>query len=90
MPAGPVYSVKDMFEDPHFHARGLFEQVTINGKPLKIPALSPKLSSNPGRTHWPGREVGEDTDTILRDVLGLADSEVQRLRGAGVFGKESV
>ena len=27
VPAGPIYNVEDMFADPHFQARGLFEQV---------------------------------------------------------------
>jgi crotonobetainyl-CoA:carnitine CoA-transferase CaiB-like acyl-CoA transferase len=33
VPAGPIYSAADMLADPHFQARGLFEQVEINGKP---------------------------------------------------------
>ena len=41
VPVGPIYNVADMMADPHFQARGLFEQVEINGKPLKIPAIIP-------------------------------------------------
>eukprot|EP00854_Cymbomonas_tetramitiformis_P028852 gene28852-35832_t len=37
VPCGPLYSVKEMFEDKHFHARGLFENVLVNGEPLVIP-----------------------------------------------------
>jgi crotonobetainyl-CoA:carnitine CoA-transferase CaiB-like acyl-CoA transferase len=39
--AGPIYSVVDMMQDPHFSARGLFQEVEIDGKPLKIPAIPP-------------------------------------------------
>jgi crotonobetainyl-CoA:carnitine CoA-transferase CaiB-like acyl-CoA transferase len=41
VPCGPVYSVADMVTDEHFKQRGLFEQVEINGQPLKIPAIMP-------------------------------------------------
>jgi len=50
VPAGPIYSVVDMMQDPHFHARGLFQEVEIDGKPLKIPAIPPFLSATPGGT----------------------------------------
>jgi crotonobetainyl-CoA:carnitine CoA-transferase CaiB-like acyl-CoA transferase len=84
VPAGPIYSVRDMFSDPHFRARGLFEQVEINGKPLEIPALMPRLAGTPGSTQWPGGQVGSHTDEVLREVLGLEAAEIAALRAAGV------
>src|SRR5690606_1200553 len=47
VPAGPIYSVRDMFADPHFRARNLFETVEINGAPLEIPTILPKLEGTP-------------------------------------------
>ena len=38
--AGPILNIQDMFEDPHYQARELFEEVSANGKSLKIPAFS--------------------------------------------------
>jgi crotonobetainyl-CoA:carnitine CoA-transferase CaiB-like acyl-CoA transferase len=73
-----------MFVDPHFRARGLFEQVEINGKPLEIPALMPRLAGTPGATRWPGGAVGSHTDEVLREVLGMDDTEIAGLRAAGV------
>lgn len=84
VPSGPIYSVADMMADPHFQARGLFEQVEINGKPLKIPAILPRLAGTPGRTDWPGDEVGSHTDSVLGDVLGLKAEDLTRLREQGV------
>jgi len=55
VPCGPIYSAADMMADPHFQARGLFQQVEINGAPLKIPAIMPRLGGTPGATRWPGR-----------------------------------
>ncbi|MBD3643403.1 CaiB/BaiF CoA-transferase family protein [Alcanivorax sp.] len=86
VPAGPIYSVADMFNDPHFQARGLFQQVEINGKPLKVPAITPRLADTPGETRWPGGEVGSHNDAVLREELGLSDEEFAALKADGVIG----
>lgn len=86
VPVGPIYSVEDMMEDPQYQARGMFETVEIDGEPLKIPAILPKLGSTPGRTDWPGLEVGSHNDEILRGVLGLGDDDLQQLRADGIIG----
>jgi crotonobetainyl-CoA:carnitine CoA-transferase CaiB-like acyl-CoA transferase len=85
VPAGPIYNVEDMFADPHFNARGMFEQVEINGKPLKIPAILPKLSATPGRTDWPGGEVGSHTQDILENILNLSVADIDQLKEKGVI-----
>ena len=85
VPSGPIYNVEDMVADPHFQARGLFEEVDIDGRPLKIPALIPKLSETPGGTSWPGPEVGSHNEEVLKDLLGMSDDDVSALRGAGII-----
>lgn len=85
VPAGPIYNAADMLADPHFQDRALFEQVEINGKPLKIPAILPKLAGTPGRTNWPGPKVGAHNDEILRQGLGLSEQDYAALTGAGVI-----
>lgn len=85
VPAGLIYSVADMMEDPHFQARGLFEEVEAGGAPLKIPAILPKLSETPGGTEWPGPPVGAHNDEILGGLLGLDAGELSRLREQGVI-----
>lgn len=82
--AGPIYSVADMFADPHYHARELFETVTINGEPLKIPALIPKLSATPGRTDWPGAPLGAHNEEVYREWLGIDAAALAELRRQGV------
>lgn len=82
--AGPIYSVADMFADPQYHARGLFETVTIDGEPLKIPAIIPKLDETPGRTDWPGAALGAHNDEVYRDLLGMSEDALAELKRAGV------
>jgi crotonobetainyl-CoA:carnitine CoA-transferase CaiB-like acyl-CoA transferase len=85
VPAGPIYSVADMFEDEHFRARGLFQQVEINGKPLQIPAMMPLMSDTPGGTDWPGPAIGAHNDEVFRELLGFTPEQLDALRGEGVI-----
>lgn len=85
VPAGPIYHAGDMLADPHFNARGLFEQVEINGEPLKIPAMIPRLSETPGNTNWPGSEVGSHNAEVLGELLGLDEAALQQLKAEGVI-----
>ncbi len=84
VPVGPIYSVEDMMTDPHYIARGMFEEVDVNGKALKIPAISPKLSDTPGRTDWPGAQIGAHNQEILGDLLGLSPETLEQLHQDGV------
>ena len=83
VPCGPVYNAADMVEDEHFKYRELFETVEINGEPLKIPAIMPKLQGTPGGTEWPGPDVGSHTNEILQS-LGLDDASISQLKLSGV------
>ena len=85
VPAGPIYNVEDMLNDPHFNARGLFETVEIDGKPLKIPALVPRMSRTPGCTRWPGGDLGSANQEVLGDLLGLDEEQLSELRAAAVI-----
>ena len=84
VPVGPIYSVEDMMTDPHYIARGMFEEVDVNGKALKIPAISPKLSETPGRTDWPGAQIGAHNQEILGDLLGLSPDTLEQLHQDGI------
>ncbi len=85
VPAGPIYNVEDMINDEHFNERKLFEEVEINGKPLKIPAVLPKLDKTPGSTRWPGPELGSHNQEVLGDLLGLSTDALQDLSADGVI-----
>jgi crotonobetainyl-CoA:carnitine CoA-transferase CaiB-like acyl-CoA transferase len=86
VPVGPIFSVEDMLSDPHYIDRGLFESVEIDGEPLKIPAIMPRMTGTPGRTDYPGQPVGSNNDEVLKDLLGLDDAELAKLAQDGVIG----
>lgn len=85
VPGGPIYSVADMAADPHFNARGLFEEVGVHDHPLKIPAILPRLCNTPGRTEWAGPELGAHTDEVLSELLALSPADRAELRSQGVI-----
>ena len=84
VPAGPIYNVEDMFNDPQYQARELFERVESNGRPLVVPAIVPKLSETPGRTEWAGPDLGAHTREVLSELLDLSESELDELADSGV------
>ena len=85
VPVGAIFSIADAFEDPHYQARGMFEQVAIpnQDQPLAIPAILPKLTGTPGSTEWPGGEVGSHTDELLQ-ALGLDAARIAYLKEHGI------
>ena len=88
VPVGPIYSIEDAFNDPHYQAREMFEEVVVKGQDgmadstLKIPAILPKLSATPGATTWPGGEVGSHTQDILQEI-GYSAEEQTALKDKG-------
>ena len=84
VPSGPIYDVADMMADPQFNARGMFETVQVDGVPLKIPALVPRLEDTPGETLWPGPALGEHNEEILGGRLGYSRDDMRRLADDGV------
>ena len=85
VPCGPIYSVEDMFNDPHYRARGLFESVEYAGGELDVAAIHPRLSKTPGRTDRGGPDLGEHTAEVLKSYLGMSDEEFSELRAADVI-----
>src|SRR5690606_19287573 len=84
VPVGKIYSVRDMMTDPQFLARRMFEQHAFaDGTPVKLPAITPKLSETPGETKWLGPRLGEHNDEVLQS-LGFDAQGIAALRADGV------
>ncbi|HEX6361586.1 MAG TPA: CaiB/BaiF CoA-transferase family protein [Albitalea sp.] len=84
VPAGRVYTAKDIHEDPHYRARDMIvRQATRDGYELDVPGVVPKLSATPGTLRSAAPRLGDDTDGVLAE-LGLSEDEIAALRGKGV------
>jgi crotonobetainyl-CoA:carnitine CoA-transferase CaiB-like acyl-CoA transferase len=85
--AGPVYSIADIFADPHYIHRSML--VSARDPELGdfvMPGVTPKLSATPGDPHEPGSWTpGADNDEVYRGLLRLAEDEYSRLQREGVI-----
>jgi crotonobetainyl-CoA:carnitine CoA-transferase CaiB-like acyl-CoA transferase len=84
VPAGPLHSIADIFEDPQYEHR---RNIVLAGSrigPLAVPGVLPSLSETPGEIRWLGPELGADTDTVLTELLHRTPAEIARLRADGV------
>ena len=84
VPAGKVYTAKDIAEDPHYRARDMIlQQRTRDGDTVEVPGIVPKLSATPGTVRSNAPHVGDDTDAVLRE-MGLSAEQIATLRGRGI------
>ena len=71
VPAGRIYTAKDIAEDPHYRARGMLQRVTTaEGLSLDVPGIVPKLSLTPGAIMQRAPRLGEHTDAVLQALRG--------------------
>jgi formyl-CoA transferase len=84
VPAGRIYTVADIAADPHYQARCMLEQVTMDdGSLLTVPGIVPKLSATPGRHRRNAPTLGQDTEPVLRE-LGLSAEQIAALKARGI------
>jgi succinyl-CoA---D-citramalate CoA-transferase len=84
--AGPVYTIADIFEDPHFRERGMI--VEHNDPELGVllgPNVVPRFSETPGSVRWTGPwQPGAHNSEVYGELLGLDAAELEKLERAGV------
>ncbi len=80
VPAGRVYTAKDIAEDPHYRARDMIlKQRTRDGHEIQVPGVVPKLLGTPGSVRNPAPHLGDDTDAVLQE-LGMTEGDITALR----------
>ncbi|GAA0793672.1 CaiB/BaiF CoA transferase family protein [Marinobacterium sediminicola] len=85
VPSSGINTAADIFEDPHFRARGMItEQPLPDGEQISLPGIVPKLSETPGATRWLGPQLGEHNEEIL-SALGYDADAIQGLKDKGAL-----
>ncbi len=81
-PAGPLNNIADIFGDRQFHARR--NLVAIDepdlGETIIVPSVIPRLSETPGEIRHLGPKLGQHTDEVLTDLLGMDAQQISELR----------
>jgi len=87
IPAGRVYTAKDMLDDPHFKAReAIIEVETERHGALKMQNAFPKLSRSPSGVRRPApAEPGQHNAEVLSEVLGLDSAALDQLAASGAI-----
>jgi crotonobetainyl-CoA:carnitine CoA-transferase CaiB-like acyl-CoA transferase len=85
VPAGLIFSIADIFEDPQYRARENIRMTESRAGPVAVPGVVPRLSATPGGIEWLGEGVGAHNKEIFQDILGLEPEEMARLRDEGVI-----
>ncbi len=86
-PAAPLNDIADIFGNRQVHARRNLVAVDVEdlGETIIMPNVVPKLSETPGRIRRPGPRLGEHTDEVLKEVLGMSDEQIGELRAKRVI-----
>lgn len=85
VPAGKIYSAKDIAEDAHYRARDMIvRQRTRDGYDIDVPGIVPKLTGTPGTIRSPAPKLGDDTDAVLKQ-FGYLQSTIDALREKGTI-----
>jgi formyl-CoA transferase len=85
VPCGPIMSTEDLANDVHVKGREMYVELDHPqrgkwynvGMPIKLSASPAKIQRSP--------TLGEHTDEILKEVLGLSDADIAAKKAAGAF-----
>jgi len=87
LPVGPINDIAEVFADPQVRHRDMavpIEHPTAGA--IRLPGIPVKFGATPGAIQGPPPRLGEHTDEILRDVLGLSGDAIAELRASGALG----
>jgi formyl-CoA transferase len=86
VPVSPIYSIADIFADPHYQARGdIIAPEDSEIGPVPMPSVIPRFSRTPGSVRFVGPSLGEHNQQIYGGLLGLSEADLVSLAAEGVI-----
>ncbi|HZU13504.1 MAG TPA: CaiB/BaiF CoA-transferase family protein [Chloroflexota bacterium] len=90
VPAGPVSSIPEALNDPQARARHMVRRVPgVGGEEIPLVGPAAKMSETPPSVRIPPPDIGQDTEHIVREVLGYSDERIGTLRDSGAVGNRA-
>jgi formyl-CoA transferase len=85
VPAGRIFTAPDMLTDPQYLAREMVRRdTTTQGWEVPMTGVVPRFTETPGAIRHPGPTLGQHTDEVLAELVGLGCDELAQLRADGV------
>jgi succinyl-CoA--D-citramalate CoA-transferase len=81
VPAGPINSVREVADDPHFLSREMIVKVAdsvLGG--VTMQGVVPKFTETPTSVRWAGPRLGEHNAEVYCGLLGMTPAELETLR----------
>jgi crotonobetainyl-CoA:carnitine CoA-transferase CaiB-like acyl-CoA transferase len=75
IPAAPVHTLDELFDNPHLNAVGFFETVDTPNGPVRFPGTPTWFSRTPGRIAGPAPRLGAHTQQIMDELGMVAEGE---------------
>jgi len=86
IPSAPVRTIAEVGSDPHLFERAIVREVEVPTRgPVNVLGTPIKLSAQPEPPLTPPPTIGQHSDELLRDRLGMSEAELAELREAGVI-----
>jgi formyl-CoA transferase len=87
VPCAPVRTAREVLDDPHLAERGMWVDVDhVRRGKTRVPISPIRLhGSAPAAVERPAPLLGQDTDRVLAELLGLDEAELRALHAAGVI-----
>jgi formyl-CoA transferase/succinyl-CoA--D-citramalate CoA-transferase len=85
--SGPIYSIEDIVNDPHYQARGMIRRYQDDELgDIAVPGFVPLLSETKSEIAWLGSsKVGAHNEEIYCGLLGMTPTELQALENDGII-----
>lgn len=85
IPAAPINDMAQVFADPQVQARGMrLDAPRAQGAMAPLVASPLKIPTNPAQVRYPPPLLGQHTEEILQELLGLGTAVIANLRAEGV------
>ncbi len=86
IPCGSVNNIDEIFRDPQVLARQMLQEIPHpTAGTIKMAGSPLKLSRTPVRMDAPPPLLGQHTEEVLRQYLGVTSQDIQRLREEGAI-----
>jgi crotonobetainyl-CoA:carnitine CoA-transferase CaiB-like acyl-CoA transferase len=84
VPCGPVNTIDRILDDPHVAGQGLITRFRWADETLRVIGSPLQFSGSAADEPLPPPRLGQDTEAVLSDLLGLGEEVVEELRRDGV------